>query len=104
MHEFTQKRETINYRYGQISTPFHRANQTEAGTLAALIHTTKLWRFMACFCFCINLLLLLWLIVSINTPWHTVMVADMVGNGYVKDVAYLNPTVNPKNDIFRSKF
>jgi uncharacterized membrane protein len=94
MHEFTRNRETVHYNYSDIGTPFHEAYQETAGSLGQLVNKTKYWRIFACFCFCVNLLLSLWLLAAIRTPWIQVKVAQMVGNGFVERVAYLNDYVS----------
>lgn len=98
MHEFTQKRETVQYRYGQISTPFQEVNQETAGAIAQLVSNTKIWRMLAFFCFWLNLLLSLWLVMMIKMPWIHVKVAEVLNSGYVERVAYLNEYVSP-NEI-----
>jgi type IV secretory pathway TrbF-like protein len=98
MHEFTQKRETIHYRYDDFTTPFQEVGQETAGTIGQLVSNTKIWRMIAFFCFWLNLLLSLWLVVLIQTPWIHVKVAEVVGNGYVARVANLNEYVSP-NEI-----
>lgn len=90
MHEFTQRRESISYHYGNISTPFQKPNQNSAGYLGVLVRTTKIWRMLSFFCFCINLLLSLWLLTNAYTPWTHVKVAQMLSNGYVERIADLN--------------
>ena len=98
MHEFTQKRETIHYRYGTIATPFQEINQETAGYMGQLIRHARVWRTVAFFCFCANLLLSLWLVAAMKTPWINVKVAEVAGDGYVQRVAYLNEYVSP-NEI-----
>lgn len=98
MHEFIQKRETIQYRYGAIPTPFQEVNQDTAGALGQFISNARIWRMLAFFCFCVNLLLSLWLLVIIKTPWIHVKVAEITNSGYVQRVAYLNEYVSP-NEI-----
>lgn len=98
MHEFTQKRETIHYHYGAIPTPFQEINQETAGSLGQLANTAKIWRVIAFFCFCVNLLLSLWLLLVIKTPWIHVKIAEITTSGYVQRVAYLNDYVSP-NEI-----
>ena len=94
MHEFTQKRETIQYNYGAIPTPFQELGQETAGHMGQLVDAARVWRMIAFFCFCVNLLLSLWLVAAIKTPWINVKVAQVVGNGYVERVAYLNEYVS----------
>ena len=99
MHEFTQRRETLNYRYGNINTPFQKAGQNEAGPLASLIACAKIWRIVTFISLCINFVLALILVVAINTPGFHVYIAEMFGNGYIERLALLNNYVNDPNEI-----
>lgn len=90
MHEFTQRRESISYHYSQVETPFQKPGQDSAGYLGNLVNTAKIWRIISFFCFCINLLLSLCLLAEAHQAWTEVKAAQMLSNGYVERVSYLN--------------
>lgn len=89
MHEFTQKRESLSYRYGLINTPFQSANQTEDRELGYYITTARRWRIISLLCLGAAFLLLLFSFLQILSPRIEVLGVDVLNNGFVKEVGLL---------------
>lgn len=89
MHEFSSNREMQTYRYGQIETPFLKANQNEDLALGRYAKEMKVWRTVSLISLCISFLLLLLVIVEILSPHIHVLYAEVLQNGFVKQVGWL---------------
>jgi type IV secretory pathway TrbF-like protein len=89
MHEFTQKRESLSYRYGPINTPFQSVYQNEDRELGRYVKAAKFWRSFCLFCLVGAFLLLFFSFLEILFPRIQVFGVDILNNGFVKEVGFL---------------
>ncbi len=89
MHEFSSKRETTTYRYGEIETPFLKKDQNEDQQLGIHVKAMRFWRALSLIGLMISFLLLLVLIIEIFTPRAHVLAVEMLQNGFVKQAGWL---------------
>lgn len=89
MHEFTQKRESLSYRYGLINTPFQSSHQTEDREFGYYIKAARFWRSVSLLCWLGAFLLLLFSFLEIFSPRIQVFGIDILNNGFVKEVGLL---------------